>query len=380
MGTIRTSFSDAEQERIFAAVDAAKLKRVNPWGETGVGLDLTDLFDDCEATAEGGPSMAGPEDFLSLIDPLTLSAGRKPRLEMRAELNSAGNFDVFVCSPDRADDAASAETWYRRVGERIVWIHDVGQIEDLQKGRRGAHAEAAAVASEFLALAFSKVVERYEAVFDVQLTWRLGVEYDASERAVGLKWMDAAGNNRPFFDDRPSFRKRWNFQEDHWKTVPPKPAEEEPSQRLGVSRDVPAFSQIPSSPEAPRAPELVQPSAAGGLGALKRASEAAARRRSEEAAAAAAKNEAEKAEATRRAQKLDYHDLRATAWPAELAEEFGVSSTLAFIELLNEHREATGRHPVLHGAFPTSARILQNFVREARSSGLQRKVEGPKPG
>lgn len=61
-----------------------------------------------------------------------------------------------------------------------------------------------------------------------------------------------------------------------------------------------------------------------------------------------------------------YERLRQAPWSAELTTEFGVNSTRAFVELMNEMRREEGRFPVPQGSYPTNARSLEKLVREMR--------------
>lgn len=73
----------------------------------------------------------------------------------------------------------------------------------------------------------------------------------------------------------------------------------------------------------------------------------------------------------------DYSRLRAADWPDELAQTFGVGSTIELVDLVNERRSTSGRMPVPQGSFPTNARLLSALVKEARNLGLE--VEAPAP-
>lgn len=62
-----------------------------------------------------------------------------------------------------------------------------------------------------------------------------------------------------------------------------------------------------------------------------------------------------------------YAQLRSAEWPDELSPEFGVNSTMEFVEKLNELRQYEGRLPVPQGSYPSSPRMLSVFVKEART-------------
>ncbi|CAH1688723.1 conserved hypothetical protein [Hyphomicrobiales bacterium] len=73
-----------------------------------------------------------------------------------------------------------------------------------------------------------------------------------------------------------------------------------------------------------------------------------------------------------------YGQLRGAEWPEHLSPEFGVNSTHAFVEKLNELRQYEGRLPVPQGSYPSSPRMLSAFVKEART--IVRRQNEMRPG
>lgn len=63
-----------------------------------------------------------------------------------------------------------------------------------------------------------------------------------------------------------------------------------------------------------------------------------------------------------------YGRLRQAPWTAELAAEFGVSTTRAFVDLVNNARREEGRFPVPQGSYPTNERSLAKLLVEMREA------------
>ncbi|BCB21923.1 hypothetical protein [Bosea sp. ANAM02] len=73
-----------------------------------------------------------------------------------------------------------------------------------------------------------------------------------------------------------------------------------------------------------------------------------------------------------------YAPLPAAEWPEALSHEFGVNSTMAFVQKLNELRQYEGRLPVPQGSYPSSPRMLSVLLKEART--ITRRQNEMRPG
>ncbi|BCB21989.1 hypothetical protein [Bosea sp. ANAM02] len=533
--TILTDFTEAERDRIFAAVDAEKLKRTNAYDEITVGFGLEKLFQNCEDAIEGSLETTAPEDLLPRVIAAKVPAGGKPRLLIAAVVNWRGNLVVEAHRKMRVGDLHldEAPEWKRGEASRILWIRDVGKLDALIASDDPEKRRAASVAYEFVGLAFAEVVKQFAEHFDVSMMHQIGVEYGQDGLASRIRFLDPTGIRKARFDEDLRDQRSWaGFSADEiwnaqhgargsaswfraekaaqtlyrpdgprlqdleqefanclkfldeaiddgfWSPADPTPIridnerdkeeivpygiqfkfpdpEKEPEpvpyvedpEVIGFG-DMPfdtrrpppepkrepvppARGRKPAAPPPPPKPPtkigfdpimvasvtkfapLVLPRPAvtatlsprassaptpssGGLAAIKKArmdasrlheeeaarlhAEEAARLRAEEARLQAERADRLAAQALERKWRPDYSGLPAANWSSEYEEEFGAGSTEEFVALLNLHRKASGRLPVPHGGFPTSTRILNNLFKEARSTGMVQKVEGPKPG
>ena len=81
-----------------------------------------------------------------------------------------------------------------------------------------------------------------------------------------------------------------------------------------------------------------------------------------------------------RAGGLSYEGMAVAPLPPEVAEEFGVASTMEMVEKLNELYRRSGQPPLPHGSFPTGNSRLKGFVKLYRSEMAQDEPAPPSTG